>query len=237
MRAQFNRIVVAIGLVVVLPIVAIVGHFRPDAGRRFAVRAIKSLSGICGVRFEAHGLEHLDGQHGHVLVPNHASPIDIAAVLATCPDVQFVAAAELVRIPLLRSAMRAIGTVPIRRDHHESAHQQVDDLAQQTTDGNLVVFPEGGIPAAAGVSEFKTGAFVIAIGRGVPVVPVAIQGAARALPRRGRLLVRPAQIRVDVLEPIATTGLTVDDRRALADRAREAIVTSLGAAAVTPAER
>lgn len=227
MRAQLNRVVIVLGLLFVLPVVAIVGRVHRRAGRRVAVRAVKAISRVCGIRFDVHGTDLLDDEGSYVLVPNHTSPLDIAAVLVTRPDAQFVAAAGLFRIPLLSSAMRAIGTVPIARNDHERARERVAELAQAVDDRELVVFAEGGIAPTDAVLPFKTGAFVIAINTCVPVVPIAISGARRILPHHGRLRTRPGTLRIEVLPPVATTGLTVDDRHELAQRVGTAIVESL----------
>jgi 1-acyl-sn-glycerol-3-phosphate acyltransferase len=208
-------------------VVAIVGRFRPRAGRRLAVRGVKTITRLCGIRIEVHGLEHVESGGSYVLVPNHTSPLDIAAVLVARPDAQFVATEGLFRIPLLGSAMRALGTVPISRHDHESARERVTELAQSSASRELVVFAEGGIAPTSELLPFKTGAFVIAIGSRTPVVPVAISGASMVLPPRGHLLVRPGTVRIDLLGPVATEGLDVDDRRELADRVRAAIIDAL----------
>lgn len=223
-RAQLNRIVVVVGLLFGLPLVAIVGWVNREAGRRLALRAIKSIAGVCGIRIDVHGAADLDDACSYVLVPNHTSPLDIAAVLVARPDAQFVAAAGLFRVPLLSSAMRALGTVPIARNDHARARERVAELANAIDDRELVVFAEGGIAPTDELLPFKTGAFVIAIDSGVPVVPIAISGAPSILARRGRLLVHPGTLRIEVLPPVPTTGLTVDDRHDLATRVRDAII-------------
>ena len=235
MRAQLNRVAIVVGLLFALPVVAVVGRVRRRAGRRVAVRAITSIARVCGIRVDVHGADRLDDHGSYVLVPNHTSPLDIAAVLIARPDAQFVAAAGLFRIPLLSSAMRAIGTTPIARHDHERARERVTELAQAVDDRELVVFAEGGIAPTSELLPFKTGAFVIAISTGVPVVPIAISGAPEILPRHGRLRARPGTLRIEVLQPVPTAGLVVDDRHELAQRVRSAIIESLPGASVDSA--
>lgn len=227
MRAQLNRLVVVASLLLALPTVAVVGRINRRAGRRVAVRAVKMMSRVCGVRIDVRGTEHVDDGGAYVLVPNHTSPFDIAAVLVARPDAQFVAAAGLFRIPLLGSAMRALGTVPISRNDHDSARERVAELSNHVDDRELVVFAEGGIAPRGELLAFKTGAFVIAIGSQVPVVPIAIKGASTVLPREGHLLVRPGVVSIELLPPVPTQSLTVDDRHALAQTVRAAIIESL----------
>ena len=62
----------------------------------------------------------------------------------------------------------------------------------------------------------------MAIQAQVPIVPVAVQGG-RAAMRKGSAIVRPVHVSVRIGEPIATAGLSVDDRDQLIERVRIAI--------------
>ena len=97
------------------------------------------------------------------------------------------------------------------------------------------MFPEGGIAPGPDVLPFKTGAFVVAINSGAPVVPVAISGSAAVLPPRGRLRLRPGTVHVDLLDPLATTDLTPTHRTELSARTRAAVVRRLTASHRTAA--
>lgn len=226
-RSHLNRIILVGALLVILPTIAITERLRRGTGRRFATSAIRTIARLCGIHIEVTGGDQLDPTQSYVLVPNHTSPVDIAAMLVARPDARFVAAAELFQIPLLGAAMRALGTIPIERRNTDSSRKRVDELSAAEADRELVMFPEGGIAPTAQVLPFRTGAFVVAINTGAPVVPVAISGASQVLPRNGRLRIRPGHVRVDLLTPVTTTGLGLDDRAGLARAAREHIVATL----------
>jgi 1-acyl-sn-glycerol-3-phosphate acyltransferase len=225
-RTEFNRIVLVPALVVVLPAVAIAERIRAGAGRRLLVHAIRALGAAMGVRFEVAGGPL--GAGPHVFVPNHSSPLDIPAVLVACPGSRFLAAAGLFRVPLLSSAMRALGTIPVDRADQRRSHAEIDAVAGGPAPGDLVVFAEGGIRRGA-LGPFKSGAFRIAIATGMSVVPVTIRGSATALAAGGRLRIRPATVVVQLGDPIPTFGLRPDDRHQLRDRTRDAIERALGA--------
>ncbi|MGH9081031.1 MAG: lysophospholipid acyltransferase family protein [Acidimicrobiales bacterium] len=161
-----------------------------------------------------------------VYVANHSSPLDIAAMLVACPDATFVAGVDLYRVPLLAGAMRAFGTVPVDRQSHERVRLCVP--ADQVTDElSLVVFPEGSIAPVGRRMPFKRSAFAVAIELEAEVVPVAIHHTSRVLPPSARLGVRPGTVAVEVLAPISTGGLTLDDRGALAAAAERCILNAL----------
>lgn len=227
MRSHLNRIIVILALGLALPAIALGERFRAGAGRRLAVRAINRVGLLCGIDIEVHGTDRLDSTAAYVLVPNHSSPMDIAALLVARPDVRFVAAAELFRIPLLGAAMRALATVPITRANPTKSHARVTALSRPEPGRQLVMFAEGGIAPTSEVLPFKTGAFVVAINSGAPVVPVAIIGASRVLPPGSRFRLRSGTVRVHLLEPLPTRGLTTVNRTELCARTRNSVVWAL----------
>lgn len=164
-RPQFNRLLLLAALLLALPGIAVAERLRRGAGRRLAVITIRRLARACGIHIGTPGSDAIGDATSVVLVPNLSSPMDIAAVLVARPDARFVAAAELFRIPLLRSAMRALDTVPIERHDPASSHHRVDELSRPEPGRSLVMFPEGAIAPNDQVGTFKTGAFVDGIRR------------------------------------------------------------------------
>lgn len=156
-----------------------------------------------------------------VLVPIHRSPIDIAAVLLSQPDARFLAASELFRIPLLGATMRALDCVAIDRSHRRGALAQIRRLATSEDKRPLVVFAEGGI-RSGGLGKLHSGAFVIAATRAIPVVPVAIWGAADVLPPDAGLKVRPGRVVIELAPPIYVRP--GHDHRALRQQTSEVLM-------------
>jgi 1-acyl-sn-glycerol-3-phosphate acyltransferase len=143
------------------------------------------------------------------------------------PSARFVAAAELYRIPLLGGAMRALGSVPVDRRRPANARRAVDELSTDHGGRDLVVFAEGGIPAAGETRRFKTGAFVLAITARAAVVPVSIEGTDVVLPRRHRFAARPGVVHIELHAPLPTSGCTTADRKALRDRTEATVRAAL----------
>jgi 1-acyl-sn-glycerol-3-phosphate acyltransferase len=232
LRSQLNRILVLVSLVVLLPSIVIAERTKAGRGRAVAGRGVATVAQLCGVRFEVCG-GRIDWSAGAaVVVANHSSPMDIPALLMAAPEIRFLAAADLFRIPLLASAMRALGTTPIDRQNTEHGRQQLEELVNAWNAGEasgIAIFPEGGIAPAGKRLPFKSGAFSLAIRTGSCIVPVAIRGADAVLPPAGRLAVRPGVVTVEWLEPVGTTGLTLDDRPCL----RQAVQDLIGVATAT----
>jgi 1-acyl-sn-glycerol-3-phosphate acyltransferase len=228
-RAWRNRALIAVTLLVVLPSIAIAERLRAGAGRRVAHAAILRLGRACGIRFEIEGTASLDLGVSHVFIANHASPLDIPAMLIARPDARFLAAAELFRVPLLGSALRALGSVPVDRGNPVAARRALAALSAEDEPTSIVVFAEGGIPPNGQQPRFKSGAFVLAIDTGASVVPVSILGSADVLARRARLLARPGTVRVLLHDPIATAGLGASDRKSLRDQTETTVRAAMEA--------
>lgn len=203
MRTQLNRIVVIAALVVLLPAIIAAEALRGGAGRRVARRGVLIVARLCGVRFVVLGGEDLDsGAGSYVFVPNHSSPIDIPAMLVACPQIRFVAAADLFKNPVFAAAMRAVGSVPIARRDPGVAREQLAELAARGEPQRLAIFAEGGIAPRGQRLPFKSGAFRLAAQLQTPVVPVAILGSDDALPPSSALAVRSGTVVVQLLDPI-----------------------------------
>jgi 1-acyl-sn-glycerol-3-phosphate acyltransferase len=228
LRVHLNRLLVAAVLLVALPQLSLLGllGFKRTAMRASRVWVRVGLW-LTGVRIERRG--HLESRPGvtQVLVANHSSPLDIAAILATTPGVRFVAGADLFRFPLLASAMRALGTVAVDRRSGNRTHLRLTGPSARS-DLALAVFPEGAIAPIGKRLDFRRGAFALAIEENADVVPVAIHASARRLPPRARLGVRPGVTVVEFLAPIPCAGLSIAERRAVCERAQRAVVGALG---------
>lgn len=189
----------------------------------------RTVLGAAGVTVRARGLEHVQRDRAQVLVANHQSMFDIWALMAEIPaSLRFVAKQELARIPVFGSACRAAGHVFIDRSDPARAGDAIRRAGERIhRDGlALVLFPEGTRSADGTLGRFRRGAFALAIEMQAPLVPIAIQGGARILPRGARRI-RPGTIELRCAPPIPLRGVTPDERDALAGRTRATIAEML----------
>jgi len=182
------------------------------------------------ISVDIRGGEILDAARPCVFVANHQSYIDYPILSALFPrDTTVVGKRELGRYPVVGWLYRRAGQVLIDRDRPRAARETLDAVTEavRTRGISAFVFPEGTRASRRGeLLPFKRGAFDVAIRAGVPVVPIVVAPLKpRTELRRGRLL--PHRVRIVVDEPIATTGLTVDDARDLAARVRQRMQQTL----------
>jgi 1-acyl-sn-glycerol-3-phosphate acyltransferase len=199
---------------------------RPDPGlalaRRVWAPGILRIGGNLKLRVE--GRERLDPSRACFFAANHQSWVDIPALFVALPvPVLFLAKRELARVPFLGRFISAMGMVFVDRADRREAVRTVSQAVERLREGRSILsFPEGTRSPDGRVQRFKTATFAAAVEAGVPVVPVALEGAARVLPRSG-FRPRPGLIRVAIGEPIPTAGLAREDRAELARRAQEAV--------------
>ncbi len=184
---------------------------------------------LSGARLEVEGAERAGLEGPLLIVSNHQSLLDVPALFAALPaNIRFLAKGELRRIPFLAWYISAMGMMFVDRDADESGRSAVDGMVELLRRGvRMVVFPEGTRSTDGRLQTFRTGAFVAAIQAQVPVLPVAVAGTVKVL-RIGGLRFRPGRVRVAVGEPLPTAGLGVEDRAALAERARRRIGELVG---------
>ena len=185
---------------------------------------------VTGVTLTVEGRENIPQGGPCVFVGNHRSYYDIPLLLAGLDKPHgILAKEELEKIPLLNRWMKLLGCVFVQRDDVRASVRALNDATAIVQGGkSFVIFPEGtrykGEEGGAG--EFKNGAFRIAVKTGAPVVPVAITGA-RALFESNGNLCRPGTVRIRILPPIRTVGMSKAEQKQLPDAVRQTILAKL----------
>jgi 1-acyl-sn-glycerol-3-phosphate acyltransferase len=178
----------------------------------------KILLAVSCIRVRSEGLEKLDPAGSYVFVANHASYMDIPALLSILPQqYRFFAKSGLYRIPFLGWHLRWAGHLPVDRSNARNSLKSMSAGAQAIRDRGISVllFPEGG-RSPKGLREFREGAAYIAIKAAVPVVPVAIVGMRELLPMNS-IHIRSGSVVVRVGQPLPTSGLKSNDRAELTE--------------------
>jgi 1-acyl-sn-glycerol-3-phosphate acyltransferase len=178
-----------------------------------------------GTPIDVEGLEQVPRDTPVVFASNHSSMFDIWALALVLPgSTRFVAKHELTRIPVMGPAMLRAGHVTIDRFNRMRAFEAYDRAARTIRSGiSTIVFPEGTRSRTGELLPFKNAPFGLAIAAQVPVVPVYVHNTFQILPKGGWRL-RRLPIRIRVGAPTSTAGMTLDDREALRERVRAAIL-------------
>jgi len=181
--------------------------------------------------FRIDGRERLPRDGPYVLVANHESGLDALILLMLKTPARFLAEDWMFRIPLASGLFEACQHIPLRVGDRESGRRALATAGEALFAGTPVaMFPEGQLNPA-GLGEFRPGAFVLAHRAGVPIVPVRIEGAARAW-QPGSFVVRGRHaIRIAVLEPVPARDVADTEPDALRARVRDGLAMPKPAAA------
>ena len=184
----------------------------------------KMLLAVSFIRVRAEGLERLDPHAHYVFVSNHASYMDIPALLARLPwQFRFFAKKGLFLIPFLGWHLKRAGHLAVDRSNARASLKSMSQGARIVAERgvSVLLFPEGG-RSPQGLREFKEGAAYIAIKAGVPLAPVAIVGMRRLLPM-GSIHIRSGAVTLRAGDPIPTAGLGLEAREELTGRLHQEI--------------
>jgi 1-acyl-sn-glycerol-3-phosphate acyltransferase len=201
------------------------GEFMMKTARIWA----RSLLAIAGVRVKVEGLEKLTPGANYVFASNHLSYMDTPVILTHIPaDFRFMAKDGLFKIPLLGTHLGQAGHIPVPREDPRAAVKTMTFAANTIRSRNIsiLIFPEGGRSNDGVTQPFKDGAAYIAIKAGVPVVPLAICGTREVLAMHSATFHRGA-VTLRIGEPIPTDGLTLHDRKAITETARQCTLAML----------
>lgn len=155
-----------------------------------------------------------------LVVANHESMYDIAALLAEFPRLAMVVKRWPWEAPLMGTMLREAGFVLAEgRDTHEVL---AEARATVEAGASLALFPEGSRRRGGRSRRFKNGAFALARELGVPVHPVALVNSREVIPV-GAWWVGDHDariVRLPAMDPADFTGEGADRRMAREARAR-----------------
>ncbi len=178
-----------------------------------------------------------------LLIANHISWLDIAAIHAAAPHARFVSKADVLQWPLLGWLIRNAGTLFIERERKRDAVRVVHAMASALQAGDTVaVFPEGTTGTGPAPLPFHANLLQAAVATATPVQPVVLRFADAAQAYSPSVVyigdttllqslwrvasARGLRAHVHLLPAVATAHA---DRRALAEHLRELVAAELPA--------
>ena len=159
-----------------------------------------------------------------VVVSNHESNADPFLISFLPWEMKWLGKASLFKIPFVGWSMWLAGDIPVRRGEKDSAQEAMNTCARWLDKGMpVMIFPEGTRSKTEELLPFKDGAFRLAIETGADVLPMAVSGTRRALPKHSWRFATSRAL-VTVGTPISTKGMTLADVERLKTMAREQIL-------------
>jgi 1-acyl-sn-glycerol-3-phosphate acyltransferase len=147
-------------------------------------------------KIKVEGLTNLPQKTNFILVGNHSSYLDALVVMVAVPKkIYCIALRELYHFSWLKWFLEKMEALP--------SGCSSEKAACLLTENKIVgLFPEGGVSHDGKIREFRRGAALLALKTGRPIVPCAIMGTFKALPRRAIFPRLFTPIKVKIGKPV-----------------------------------
>lgn len=149
-------------------------------------RGITGLVLCLCYRYRAIGAARVPRTGALLIVANHQSFLDPPIVgTAINRHLDYIARVGLFKSRALAWLIRTLHALPIRQDQPDSAAMK-ESIRRLEQGAAVLVFPEGSRSEHGELGEFKRGVAILLRRAKCPVIPVALDGAFEAWPRRRR---------------------------------------------------
>jgi len=184
---------------------------------------------VMGFKIVLYEDQILEKEKSFMFCPNHTSMIDIMVMLSVTKNpFVFVGKKELTKIPIFGYFYKRT-CILVDRGNAKSRKAVFDEARRRMSNGlDICIFPEGLVPDDESVilSEFKSGAFRLAIEHQIPIVPMTFYDCKKRLSYTF-FSGSPGKLRVKVHHPILTEGLNLEDNTTVKKQAFDTIYNEL----------
>jgi len=182
---------------------------------------------LVGARVTVRGVENVPPGDRICFIANHQSIFDILLILGYSGRAPgFIAKKELAVAPVLNLWMLALHCVFIERKNAKKALRAIDRGVRSLRKGYpMAVFPEGTRSRDGIMRRLKPGSLKLATRSDAVIVPVTLDGSFRLFEEKGRFT--PADVTMTIHPPVPTEGLSVEERKSLAEKLEGIIQSAL----------
>jgi len=184
---------------------------------------------VMGFKIDLNESQVLEKEKSFMFCPNHTSMIDFMVMLSiTKNPFVFVGKKELTKIPIFGFFYKRT-CILVDRGDAKSRKAVFDEARRRMSDGlDICIFPEGLVPDDESVvlSEFKNGAFRLAIEYQIPIVPMTFYDCKKRFSYTF-FSGSPGKLRTKVHQFIKTEGLTLENSNSLKKQTFDVIYNEL----------
>jgi len=221
---------VLFSILAVLPILVIIISYDRFYKTFFKIARVwgKTILFVMGFKPVIETEQEIDPNKSYMFIANHASLIDVMLMLSVIknPGV-FVGKKEILKIPVFGYVFRKTsiwvdrGSLKSRKEVYARAQHKLNQGL------SIIIFPEGLVPHEDVIlSEFKNGAFRLAIEHQIPIVPMTFYDVKKRFSWTF-FSGWPGKLRVKIHNFIDTKGLTLVDMETTKQKAFDIIYNEL----------
>lgn len=182
-----------------------------------------------GFTLKVEELQKVEKEKSYMFIANHTSMIDIMVMFAVVKNpLVFVGKEELTKLPLFGSIFKRT-SVTVNRGSAKSRREAFNKAQQKLKRGfSICIFPEGLVPSDESIvlSEFKTGAFRLAIEHKISIVPMVFFDCKKRFSYTF-FSGSPGVLRVKVHKFINTQQVSLQDKNKIKEQAFNLLYTDL----------
>lgn len=209
-----------------LPILVVVISFDRFYKTFFKIAIFwgKTILFVMGFKPQVETEQEIIPGKSYMFIANHASLIDVMLMLAVMKNpAVFVGKKEVKKIPVFGYVARKT-SILVDRDNAESRKEVYISAQEKLNQGlSIAIFPEGLVPPEDIIlSDFKNGAFRLAIEHQIPIVPMTFYDVKKRFSWTF-FSGWPGKLRVKIHNFIQTDGLTLDNMEATKQKAYKII--------------
>lgn len=216
--------------VIILPIEWVVGKINKRAKDISCLRMVQFsfnlIVKISGIELTVIGEENVPKDQPVLYIGNHRSYFDVIITYARVPDLcGYIAKKEFAKVPFLYNWMKALYCLFLDRSNPKEGLKTILQGVEYIKQGiSICIFPEGTRSRLPGneMLPFKEGSFKIAERTGCPIIPMAITNSAEIFENHFPL-VKKCHVILEYGEPIMTSDLTRQEKKALGRNTRDII--------------
>ncbi len=221
---------VLFSIIAILPILVIVISYDRFYKTFFKIARAwgKTILFVMGFKPIIKTEQEIDPTKSYMFIANHASLIDVMLMLAVNKNsAVFVGKKELLKIPVFGYVFRKT-SIWVDRSSLKSRKEVYERAQYKLNQGlSIIIFPEGLVPEEDIIlSDFKKGAFRLAIEHQIPIVPMTFYDVKKRFSWTF-FSGWPGKLRVKIHNFIQTEGLTLNDMEVTKQKAYDIIYNEL----------
>ncbi len=201
------------------------GHFWGYWPGRIWSRATCAL---CLLPVNVKGRENMDPNKSYVFVANHQGAFDIFLIYGYLnKSFKWIMKDSLRKMPFVGDACESAGHIFIDDSGARGVAASILKARRALKDGSsVVIFPEGSRTLDGKMHRFKRGAFQLALGMNVPIVPITIDGPYKVM-KRGTNTLYPHRMSLTIHPVIEVDNKREGELERVMTESREVIASAL----------
>ncbi len=182
-----------------------------------------------GSKVHISGLENKPQKGPYIIVANHRSMLDITLIQGYVnAHAGFIAKKELGKFFTVGQFLKILGGELIDRENPRDAVVAIDNMIRKMKEEGqvIVIFPEGTRSTDGQVHEFKIGSMKIVTKAKVPILPIAISGTEKSMPK-GSVYIKKTDIYLSIMPVVKPETFDKWDSKMLSEFLRNMLIGEL----------